>query len=259
MSSLGDSKLKQKALQIAAKRPGEKFIYRLRCKAKYEYRRLLVCSKIKQFATTSDFAISTIPGTQRTFSESLQDLFVVKMTSGSALRHYLEIGSGPPVIKNNTYLLEAEFGWYGLSLDFNPKFVQDFHSARKNPIVQGDATKFDYLNEMKMLDFPYDIGYLQIDIDPSHQSLLALFQIPFSRFRFAVITFEHDLYRSNYRIAKISRQKLRAEGYHLVVKNVLAGKGKPFEDWWVHPDLVSSDKYRELISNRIWPSDLFNR
>jgi len=181
------------------------------------------------------------------------------MTTGSALSHYLEIGSGPPIIKNNTYLLESKFGWDGLSLDFNPNFVREFQFARRNPVVHADATNFDYLHTLEKLGFPEDIGYLQIDIDPSYQSLIALFQIPFHKFRFATITFEHDLYRSNSRVAKISRQKLQAEGYRLVVMNVLAAKGKPFEDWWVHPDLVSPERYRGLISNRINPSRLFDR
>ena len=41
-----------------------------------------------------------------------------------------------------------------------------------------------------------------------------------------------------------SREYLTSLGYELVVSNVSANDWRDYEDWWVHPDLVS----REIIN-----------
>jgi hypothetical protein len=54
-----------------------------------------------------------------------------------------------------------------------------------------------------------------------------------------VITYEHDYYvdvSRSYR--EKSRKYLKDMGYELVVANICPRENCPFEDWWVHPDLV---------------------
>lgn len=246
--------LRAQALEIAENGAREKYWYRFNCKVAFEKKRIKKILHVRE--PSRELPFPNFLGSRPSFSESLQDIFVVEMTKGKKFQHYLEVGSGPPTKKNNTFLLERDFGWSGLSLDLNERFVTEFRNSRKNEVVCHDATNFDYLRELVKRNFPKDVGYLQIDIDPSFQSLIALFEIPFQEYRFATITFEHDLYRTNRKIAKIARLKLRSEGYKLVVKNVRANNNKPFEDWWIHPDLVDFATYAKFVSRNINPSKL---
>ncbi len=173
------------------------------------------------------------------YSEASQDLFVVRMTQSKRQGTYVEVGSGHPIYSNNSYLLESEYGWRGVSVELSTGLAQEFGVTRVNPVVNSDATLLDYSTLFEEYKLPKEIDYLQIDIDPALQSLEALRSIPFQEYKFSVITFEHDRYRANRKIAKESRKILHGFGYNLVVKNLTLETLKPFEDWWVHPDLVS--------------------
>jgi hypothetical protein len=82
---------------------------------------------------------------------------------------------------------------------------------------------------------PERIDYLQIDIEPAYQSLAALRRMPFDKYTFSVITFEHDLYADpkNLKIKQEQQRILLSHGYRLVRENV-AVEDQPFEDWWIH-------------------------
>ena len=173
-----------------------------------------------------------------TYSESLQDKFALKIGNFSGLNTYIEIGSGHPVNGNNTYLLEQK-KWKGFSIELDPELVSVFVDLRKNPVYCEDGTKFNYLSKINDLNFGSHIGYLQVDIDPSVQSLKTLLSIPFATHKFAAITFEHDVYRSDSKIRKLQRQYLLSFGYILIASNVKVNKFFAYEDWWVHPNLVN--------------------
>lgn len=259
MNRTNGNALQEAAFQIALRQPGEKLTYRLRCKIKYELKKLAkkFSPNIDLFNAQNEKASHKRDSVNNfSYSECLQDRFVLEMTARANGRHYLEIGSGPAKTNNNTFLLEEIFGWQGLSIDFNPEHISEFRIIRNNHALHADATTIDYSEILSSLNFPRDLGYLQIDIDPSYQSLLALFKIPFEKYRFATITFEHDLYRTSAKIASIARKKLTKEGYVLVVKNVLAGHYKPFEDWWVHPELVDVKTYSRFFSRNVNPANL---
>ena len=66
--------------------------------------------------------------------------------------------------------------------------------------------------------------------------------IPLDKYRFAVITFEHDYYADitrSYR--EKSREYLLSKGYQLIVSDIAPNNISNYEDWWVHPELVSPD------------------
>lgn len=172
------------------------------------------------------------------YSEASQDLFVIRMTQSKKQGTYVEIGSGHPINSNNSYLLESEYGWRGVSVELSTGLVQEFRAVRLNPVVNSDATLLDYSTLFKEYKLPKEIDYLQIDIDPALQSLETLRIIPFQEYKFSVITFEHDRYRATRKIAEESRKILKSFGYSLIAKNLTIDTLKPFEDWWVHPDLV---------------------
>ncbi len=175
---------------------------------------------------------------KKNHSQSFQDIFVLSMLNGKRNGTYLEIGSSFPFHTNNTALLETEFGWRGVSMDIDKDAVKQFFKERKNTVLCLDATQVDFEQLLAGYPLETDIDYLQLDADPPEVTLAILKRIPFHKYRFAVITFEHDSYR-NPSVKKESRDYLQSLGYRLVVSDVAFNKEKnSFEDWWVHPALV---------------------
>jgi hypothetical protein len=175
---------------------------------------------------------------EKNFSQSFQDMFVLSMTNGKHNGFYLEVGSSFPFHTNNTALLETQFGWKGVSMDIDKECVQQFFNERKNTVMCVDATQVDFEQLLDSMPIGRDIDYLQLDADPPDVTLAILKRIPFHKYRFAVITFEHDFYRDP-TVRPASRQLLTDLGYKLVVSDVAFNKQKnSFEDWWVHPALV---------------------
>lgn len=188
------------------------------------------------------------PGSEnitRTYAQVYQDMFILSMLNGKRGGKYLEIGSAKPWLGNNTALLETEFDWVGVGLEYKQEFVNEYNSVRKNKVTLADATKVNYKKILKELAPDGVVDYLQLDCEPSKTTFDILLMIPFDLFKFAVITYEHDHYvdiTRSYRFK--SRKYLESMGYELVVSDVSPDGISTFEDWWVHPDLVS----REIIN-----------
>jgi hypothetical protein len=186
-----------------------------------------------------------IEAIEKNFSQSYQDLFVLAATGGKRNGQYLEVGSAEPFYGNNTALLETEFGWRGLSIEIDQKKVDDFTAQRENNVLCANATTVDYAAVLSSFRFSKDIDYLQIDCDPPEISFDILKRIPFDKFRFAVITFEHDYY-CNQSVRNPSRAYLKSQGYELLVSDVAYNKVHSYEDWWVHPALVDQNTRSRL-------------
>lgn len=185
-----------------------------------------------------------------TYSSGLQDLFVISILNGKRNGFYLEIGSGDPIKGNNTYLLETKFGWAGVGIEKDEKYIQPYNNTRANKVVCKDATAINYDKLLTALQLPTDIDYLQIDCEPPGVSYEVLLNIPLEKYRFAVITFEHDYYADVYKKYRaLSRQYLKSYGYIPVVYDACFHSDKTFEDWWVHPDLVSPAMIAIMQSN----------
>jgi hypothetical protein len=90
-------------------------------------------------------------------------------------------------------------------------------------------------------------------------TLLLLNDTIFDTYKFATITFEHDIYCGNYFDTQtISREIFQNRGYILVFPDVnvyWAGKYEPYEDWYVHPDLVDIDLINKIKTNESLNSD----
>ena len=72
-------------------------------------------------------------------------------------------------------------------------------------------------------------------------------KIPFDKFRFAVITFEHDRYAEvDSNVRDEARKLLKSRGYHLVVANISPDDWRPYEDWWVHPSAIDPEILRRM-------------
>jgi hypothetical protein len=68
---------------------------------------------------------------------------------------------------------------------------------------------------------------LTVDLEPPSLTLEVLYKIPFDKFRFSVITFEHDSYRGTEVLVE-SRKIFEKHNYKLVINNV-----NRQEDWWI--------------------------
>lgn len=196
----------------------------------------------KQKANRFRFPFHGIEKVERNYSQVYQDMFVLAALKGKTGGFYLEIGSADPVHVSNTYLLETVFGYQGISIEINEKEVEKFSKLRKNPVVCRDATLINFDSFLPAMNAPAVIDYLQIDCEPPATTYRILTQIPFEHYRFAVITFEHDYFvDASRKYRDLSRRFLKMQGYELLISNVSSDDSSPFEDWWIHPKLVSKD------------------
>jgi len=187
----------------------------------------------------------------RNYSEAFQDMFVLTLLDGKKNGTYLEIGAGYPFYGNNTYLLESKFNWKGISLDITYESIERYFRDRNNIAVCRDATQINYIDLLEEINFPRNIDYLQLDCDPSSVTYDILTKIPFHKYKFAIITYEHDHCTDKIQSYKLkSREYLLSEGYELILSNIAPHDDRDYEDWYVHPDLVS----RKII-NKIKNTD----
>lgn len=179
------------------------------------------------------------------YSQALQDMFVLTMLNGKNNGVYVEIGGSDPININNTYILEKTFGWKGLSFEIDEEIVDYYNSTRINKCICLDATTADYSKIFEENNLPKHIDYLQVDIEPAWQTLKSLKQVDLDTYRFSVITFETDAYQGNDAVIKQSRSILTDHGYQLVASNV-KNLGNAFEDWYVDPQVVSEDVWKQF-------------
>lgn len=185
---------------------------------------------------------------EKNYSQAYQDMFVLAMLEGKEKGTYVEIGAADPYYNNNTALLEKDFGWTGISLDINKEEVNKFNKQRINTCLLQDATTADY--EQLFINNRLDtvIDYLQLDIEPAEITFSVLLNIPFNKYKFRIITFEHDYYlnhSTDYK--KLSRNFLKSQGYKRVVGDIAPDSNSTFEDWWVHPELVDSEILMAMV------------
>ena len=195
------------------------------------------------------FKFPGLEDVKENFSEAYQDIFVLTMLKGKKNGTYLEIGAGSPFFGSNTVLLE-KFGWKGHGFDINPLAVDP---DRKNPCVLKDALTVDYDELLSDMEYGEVIDYLQVDLEPAEITYSALDVIPWDKYKFRVITFEHDYYNDESKLIRDkSRAYLHSKGYELLVTNIAPDTLRVFEDWWVHPDHVDKDmiaKFKNTSDN----------
>lgn len=184
------------------------------------------------------------------YSQVMQDIFVLSMLNGKENGTYLEIGSGDPENLNNSYLLESQFNWTGISIDIKKDLIDKYQSKRKNRGICEDATSINYSDILPNITNNGIVDYLQLDCDPSNITYTILTKMPFDKYKFRVITYEHDYYLDitrSYR--QKSREFLENQGYLLVVNDISPEGSCSFEDWWVHPDLVDKSIVNIMLDN----------
>jgi hypothetical protein len=141
------------------------------------------------------------------FSQTMQESFVLNMLENKHEGYYVEIGGFHSTQISNTYLLETQYKFRGMALEVNESRCQEYNTNRINPCLKSDARKFNYKEYFVKNGFPNRIDYLQCDIEPAENTLLSLVKATSAGYRFSIITFEHDQYLStkNKVIAFLSR------------------------------------------------------
>ena len=184
--------------------------------------------------------------------QAQQDKFVLKILKEKKNGFFLEIGSNHPMNINNSYLLETKYDWKGIMVEYDPSFLPLYRTYRPNSIhVINDATRVNYRNIFEETNMPLSLDYLQIDLEANNGSTLRTLKILdyqiFDKYKFATVTFEHDIYHTNFAKTRLeSRNIFKKRGYVCVFEDV-NNEYNPYEDWYVHPDLVDMDYVNELI------------
>jgi len=190
-------------------------------------------------------------------SQAWQDLFVEKMTKDKQNGHFLTIGSNHPIFHNTSYLLETKYNWKGLLVDRDSSFEKLYKLHRKSIWTFQDEKTINY-KDILDANFPKNMDYLQINLNVADKSTLDTFLLlndtVFNDYKFSTITLKHDVYTGNhFDTQRITRQILLDRGYVLVFPDVCVfweGSFKPFEDWYVHPDLIDINLINKVATTK---------
>lgn len=212
-------------------------------------------------------------------SQAFQDKFVLNVLKFKTGGRFIELGANDPVNISNTVLLEKKYNWQGIMVEYDTKFRDSYKQQRSScHHVFQDATTVDYAGILQQLNYPSSMDYLQIDLEPGNGSTLKSLQLldrtVFDNYKFATVTFEHDIYNRSSPFVDArnqSRQIFERRGYVRVFSDInndgwlnnASNKEKlkngetisssfysgeyPFEDWYVHPDLVDMDYVNSII------------
>ena len=136
-------------------------------------------------------------------AQAEQDKFVLHVLQHKQNGYFLEIGSNHPITINNTYLLEKKYNWKGIMVEYDSSFLPLYKEHRNNSIhVINDATMIDYKTLFYSNNMPLTIDYLQIDLEVNNGSTLKTLEKlnneVFDTYKFATVTFEHDIYHTNF-------------------------------------------------------------
>ena len=188
-----------------------------------------------------------------------QDKFVLNVLREKRNGYFLEIGSNHPININNSYLLETKYDWNGIMVEYDAKWEQEYKSKRTSHYAIADAVDIDYRGKFQELNFPTNMDYLQIDLEVKNASTIKTLENLntniFPHYKFATVTFEHDIYRGDFFNTRVrSREIFSAWNYYRVFQDI-ANQSNVYEDWYVHPDLVDMEYINQIQSDKSmnWP------
>ena len=189
------------------------------------------------------------------YGQAQQDKFVLNILNNKENGFFLEIGSSHPININNTYVLEKEYNWKGIMVEYLNEWVEDYKIYRPNSLyIINDATKIDYKALFEENNVPLNIDYLQIDLEANDGSTIKTLEKldneVMDTYKFATITFEHDIYHTNFENTREkSREIFKNRGYICVFEDINNEGIYPYEDWYVHPNLVDIE-YINILKDK---------
>ena len=172
------------------------------------------------------------------YSQAGQDLFVLHTTNNLKNGLFVDIAAAHPININNTYILETDYNWDGISVELNPSW-NELWKDRKCKFINSDAFLLDYKFLFDELLQKHEkkekhLNYLSLDLEPPELTNKLLHFLPLDEYIFDVITYEHDFYREGDKYKKDAKEYLTSLGYILKVEDVSGGSlDYIFEDWYV--------------------------
>lgn len=159
------------------------------------------------------------------YSQIGQDKLVLSYLKNKRDGFFLDIGCCYPKHINNTYLLESEYNWNGISIDvvdFVEPDGQTWKDCRKSIHVVKDALSIDYRELLSKYNAPKVIDYLSMDLEPPELTLNCLDLIPFDEYQFNFVSFEVDYGRGDYK-SRIEKSRSVFEKYNYVYIGSICG------------------------------------
>ena len=137
-------------------------------------------------------------------------------------------------------------------IEYSNKWLNDYKKIRPNSIhIINDVTKIDYKKLFEINNVPLNLDYLQIDLEAKNGSTLNTLKKINSevmdKHKFATITFEHDIYHTNFLNTRFASRKIFKDRGYVRVFSDINNNGYPYEDWYIHPDLVDIEFVNTLI------------
>ena len=170
------------------------------------------------------------------YSQSGQDQFAYNLSGLNGF--YLEIGAHHPIINSNTFKLEKDCNWKGLSIEYDKSYKDDWDKCidRKNEVIWDDAFNIDFSLLAQQKNFPNKINYLSCDIEPASNTFKILKKIIKSGISFDYISFEHDKYNEGNIYEKLALEFLSKNDYKVAIEDVYSRnkKQKIYETWFVN-------------------------
>lgn len=172
-----------------------------------------------------------------TYSQAEQDLFVLNQTNYLKNGLFVELGGCHPVNGNNSFILETNYDWDGISIEIDPSYNTLWSEMRKCKFINSDAFTVNYVDEFEKLLKKHNkkekhFNYLSLDLEPPELTCKLLFTLPLKIYKFDVITYEHDSYRVGTIYKEIANNYLTSLGY-VRLKEDIAHQNCIFEDWYV--------------------------
>ena len=184
-------------------------------------------------------------------SDCSQDRFVVDTLNQHKNGFWVELGCQGPIQSSNTHILELVYGWKGVSIDISKPHIDMWEGVRNTDnLVCADALELDYTKLFKDHNVPEVVDYLSVDLEPPPITFTALKKIPFDKYKFKIITFEHDHYRQEFlhhNLRDDSRKFFESIGYYKVPDSLLNAYHLNLsisEDWYVHPDYIDTSIFQ---------------
>jgi hypothetical protein len=189
------------------------------------------------------------------YSQIYQDRIVLKLLNHKRNGTFLDIGCHDSLHISNTATMELHLGWRGIAVDNDCSFANGWAINRpKTKFLCTDATKIDWNVLLQENQMPNEIDFLSIDLEPPEVTWEALIMIPFDKYRFGVIAFEHDHYRNSW-IRNESRKHFMDRGYVLAadVNSAIHSPSDPThadpfmwtenqDDIWIHSSIAEGMK-----------------
>ncbi len=193
------------------------------------------------------------------FSQSGQDQFAYNISGLKGF--YLEIGAHHPIINSNTYKLEKECHWKGISIEYDESFMSDWekYPERRNRVIWDDAFSIDYYSVEKQIGAPKRINYLSCDIEPPENTFNILKKIIDAGLVFDFISFEHDKYNEGNRYDELSYNFLSTNNYKVAIRDVYSRnkKNKVYETWYVHKEINFDEMNYKIWKSKHYKNNIF--